>query len=123
MGYTGPLSTENGATTAPGIDRIDINPKGAGCTHVWHSEQRAPSAVPKMSLANGLVYAYTKPAREDEVDAWYLTTISFRTGQTVYERLAGTGLGYNSNYAPVSIGPDGTAYVGALGGLIALRDG
>jgi hypothetical protein len=123
FGYTGPLSTENGATTAPGIDRIDINPKGAGCTHVWHSEQRAPSAVPKMSLANGLVYAYTKPAREDEIDAWYLTTISFRTGQTVYERLAGTGLGYNSNYAPVSIGPDGTAYVGALGGLVALRDG
>ena len=44
-------------------------------------------------------------------------------GQTVYQQLAGTGLGYNSNYAPVSIGPDGTAYVGALGGLILLRDG
>ena len=53
----------------------------------------------------------------------YLTALSFRTGETVYERLAGTGLGYNSNYAPVSIGPDGSVYVGALGGLIALRDG
>jgi hypothetical protein len=122
-GYTGPLATENGATTAPGVERIDILPKGAGCTPVWYSDQRAPSAVPKMSLANGLVYLYTKPQREDEIDAWYLTALSFRTGETVYERLAGTGLGYNSNYAPVSIGPDGTAYVGALGGLIALRDG
>src|SRR5262249_55244079 len=28
-----------------------------------------------------------------------------------------------NNYAPVTIGPDGTAYVGVLGGLVAVRDG
>src|SRR5207245_4220302 len=44
------------------------------------------------------------------------------TGQTVYRRLAGTGFGYNNNYAPVTLGPEGSAYVGALGGLVALRD-
>jgi hypothetical protein len=79
--------------------------------------------VPKLSLGNGLVYAYTKPPRTDGIDAWYLTVLSFRSGKTVYQRLAGTGLGYNSNYAPISVGPDGTAYVGALGGLVLLRDG
>jgi hypothetical protein len=79
--------------------------------------------VPKLSLANGLVYAYTKPPRSDGIDAWYLTTLDFRNGKTVYQRIAGTGLGYNSNYAPISIGPDGTAYVGVLGGLVLLRDG
>jgi hypothetical protein len=121
-GYTGPTATTKGASTAPGIERIDINKGGTGCAPVWYSGERAPSAVPKLSLANGLVYAYTKPPRSDEVDAWYLTALSFRTGATVYQQLAGTGLGYNSNYAPVSIGPDGTAYVGALGGLILLRD-
>ncbi|TMK99198.1 MAG: hypothetical protein E6G34_06820 [Actinobacteria bacterium] len=123
FGYTGPTATTNGASTAPGIERIDINTGGTGCSPVWHSPQRAPSAVPKLSLANGLVYAYTKPPRSDEIDAWYLTALSFRTGATVYEQLAGTGLGFNSNYAPVSIGPDGSAYVGALGGLVELRDG
>jgi hypothetical protein len=122
-GYTGPTATTNGASTAPGIERVDINSTGTGCAPVWYSDERAPSAVPKLSLANGLVYAYTKPPRSDGIDAWYLTALSFRTGRTVYERLAGTGLGYNSNYAPVSIGPDGTAYVGALGGLVLLRDG
>jgi hypothetical protein len=90
---------------------------------VWHSDERAPSAVPKLSLAAGLAYTYTKPPRGDGIDAWYLTALSFRTGKTVYSQLAGTGLGYNSNYAPVSIGPDGTMYVGALGGLVRLRDG
>jgi len=122
-GYTGPTATMNGASTSAGIERVDINAGGSGCTHVWSSDERAPSAVPKLSLANGLVYAYTKPPRSDGIDAWYLTAISFRTGKTVYERLAGTGLGFNSNYAPVSIGPDGTAYVGVLGGLVLLRDG
>jgi hypothetical protein len=31
-------------------------------------------------------------------------------------------VGYNNNYAPVTLGPDNTAYVGTLGGLVALRD-
>jgi hypothetical protein len=122
-GYTGPTATTGGASTAPGVERIDINNAGSGCAPVWHSDERTPSAVPKLSLANGVVYAYTKPARTDGVDAWYLTALSFRTGTTVYQRLAGTGLGFNSNYAPISVGPDGTAYVGVLGGLALLRDG
>jgi hypothetical protein len=122
-GYTGPAATIKGASTSPGIERVDINKEGTGCTPVWYSGERAPNAVPKLSLANGLVYAYTKPPRTDEIDAWYLTALSFRTGKTVYARVTGTGLGFNSNYAPVSIGPDGTAYVGVLGGLALLRDG
>jgi hypothetical protein len=122
-GYTGPSATLNGASTAQGIERVDINKEGTGCAPVWYSAERAPSAVPKLSLAAGLVYAYTKPPRSDGIDAWYLTALSFRSGETVYERLAGTGLGFNSNYAPVSVGPDDTSYVGALGGLVLLRDG
>jgi hypothetical protein len=122
-GYSGLAATEQGATTSPGIERVDINDTGSGCRTVWHSDESAPSVVPKLSLANGLVYTYTKPARADGTDAWYLTAIDFRKGNTVYKKLAGTGLGFNNNYAPVSIGPDGTAYVGALGGLVLLRDG
>ena len=78
--------------------------------------------VPKLSLANGLVYTYTKPPRDDGTDAWYFTTIDFHTGQTVYSRLAGTGFGFNNNFAPVTIGPDDRAYVGALGGITEFRD-
>jgi hypothetical protein len=77
--------------------------------------------VPKVSLANGLIYTYTKPPNE-AADPWYFTAIDFRTGETVFKKLAGTGLGYNNNYAPVTIGPDGSVYVGALGGLIRLSD-
>jgi hypothetical protein len=40
----------------------------------------------------------------------------------VWRRLAGEGLGFNNNYAPVTIAPNGAAYVGVLGGLVNFRD-
>ena len=123
FGYTGIAATLNGASTTPGLERVDIDRDGRGCHTVWHSDERAPSVVPKLSLGAGLVYTYTKPARDDLVDAWYLTAIDFDNGKTRWRALAGTGAGYNNNFAPVSIGPDGTAYVGVLGGIVRLADG
>jgi hypothetical protein len=123
-GYTGPTSTENGASTEPGIWRVDVRSDRRGCRVVWRNDDvRAPSSVPKLNLVNGLVYAYEKQARDDNEDLWYLTALDFRTGRRVWRRLAGEGLGYNDNFAPVTFGDDGTFYSGVLGGLVALRDG
>jgi hypothetical protein len=115
-GYSGVAATMNGGVTSPGITRVDV--VNGHCQTIWTSQERAPSVVPKISLGNGLVYTYTKPQRSDNIDAWYLTALDFRTGRTVYRRLAGTGFGYNNNYSPVSLAPDGTAYVGVLGGIV-----
>jgi hypothetical protein len=122
-GYTGPTSVMNGNSTTPGFERVDINSSGTGCVTVWqNTELSAPSVVPKLSLRSGLVYTYTKPQDVNQTDAWYFTAIDFRNGEMVYKRLAGTGLGFNNNFAPVSLGADGTAYVGVLGGLVKLND-
>ena len=129
-GYSGPGATSGGVVTYPGMERVDVNPRG-GCMVRWLSTARAPSVVAKLSLATGLVYTYTKPPDccsptpnpPSGADPWYLTAISFRSGATVFSRLAGVGLGYNNNYAPVSLAPDGAAYVGVLGGLVEFRDG
>lgn len=119
FGYSIAEVEAGGAAIQPGLTRVDIDRDGRGCETVWESEERAPSVVPKLSLGAGLVYTYTYP-REHE--AWYLTAIDFRTGETVYRRLAGGGLGFNNNYAPVTLARDGTAYVGVLGGVTRLRD-
>jgi len=132
-GYTISAAKLGGTPSSPGLTRIDVvkkkkrGKKGKRrkkarfrCRTAWTSNETAPSVVPKLSLANGLVYTYTKPPRQDGLDAWYLTALDFRTGRTAYRRLAGTGFGFNNNYAPVTLGPDGTAYVGVLGGLVAL---
>jgi hypothetical protein len=131
-GYKISAADLTGGPTTPGLARIDVVKKKAKkgkkskkpakfrCRHVWTSDERAPSVVPKLSLANGLVYTYTHPDRSDGIHAWYLTTLDFRSGRTVYRRLAGTGTLFNNNYAPVTLGPDGTAYVGVLGGVVEL---
>jgi hypothetical protein len=122
-GYSGPDATEEGGTTTPGLERVDVRADLKGCRPVWKSNEIAPTVVPKISLANGLVYAYTKPATDDSSDYWYLTALDFATGRTVYRFRAGEGLGYNNNYAPITIGPDnGAVYLGVLGGMVMLRD-
>jgi len=122
-GYTGPAAVEKGGVTAPGLERVDINASGTGCHVVWtNNAERVPTAVSKVSFANGLLYTYTKEDTSPS-DAWYFTALDATTGRLVYKLFAGTGLGYNNNYAPVTLGPDGAAYVGTLGGLVELRDG
>ena len=133
-GYQISAGNLSGGATAPGLTRIDVvkkKPKKRRksrkrkmrakfrCRSVWTSDEHAPSVVPKLSLNNGLVYTYTHPPRSDGTDAWYLTALDFHSGRTFYRRLAGTGFGFNNNYAPVTLGPDGTAYVGVLGGVVA----
>jgi hypothetical protein len=120
-GYVDIKSTQNGLTTEPGITRIDVD--AAGCHTVWTNEKETiPTVVTKMSLETGLIYTYTKDKGPETTDAWYLTAIDFRTGKTVFKQLAGTGTLYNNHYAPLFLGPNGTAYVGILGGLVAIRD-
>ena len=118
-GYTGPFAVMNGRTTTPGIERVDVGRRG--CRTVWRSSEIAPTVVPKLSLSTGLVYAYTKPSR-GSADDWYLTALDFCSGRTVYRRYTGSSLGYNNNYAPITLGPDGAAYVGVLGGLVRIAD-
>jgi len=123
FGYRSLLSTVFGGTTEPGITRIDLDDDNDSCNIVWTSEEIVPNVVSQVSLATGLEYTYTKDAGPDATDAWYFTAIDFRTGRTVYKRLAGTGILYNSNYSGVYLGPDGkTAYVGVLGGLVRIHE-
>jgi len=113
-----PDATANGNTTRPGVERVDIKAGGRGCRTVWKSSEISPSTVPKMSLASGLMYLYTKP--KGTPDAWYLTAVDFRTGKTVWRRLIGTGLLFNVHYAGITISPKGVLYVGVLGGTVGV---
>jgi hypothetical protein len=117
-------TTLNGGLTSPGMTRIDID--GDGCHVVWtNTTERVPSVVSKVSTRTGLIYTFTKDPDpiNPTVDAWFWAALDFRTGALVWKQLAGTGLGFNNHYAGIVLGRDGTAYVGAVGGLLAIRDG
>jgi hypothetical protein len=125
-GYENFLTTAAGKSTIGGVTRINVvtdtaSETGYSCYEVWTSNEISCTPVPKLSLANGLVYLYTKP-QTCLIDKWYFTTVDFDTGATVYKVLTGTGDGYNNNWAPITISPDGATYIGTLNGLISIRD-
>ncbi|HZY74811.1 MAG TPA: hypothetical protein VFE40_00715 [Jatrophihabitantaceae bacterium] len=120
-GYRGPQSTLLGKTTAPGIARVQAV-SGGTCNVMWTNQESAPTSVPKVSLASGLLYVYTKPKNNFGLDEWYFTAIDVRTGATVYKQLTGTGIAFNNHYAAIYLGPDGSAYIATLTGLIRIHD-
>jgi hypothetical protein len=119
-GYTGPATTTNGGSTAPGIARVRVGRDSCGT--MWTSQETAPTSVPKASLANGLLYVYAKPAGVAE-DPWYFTAVDVRTGRTAYRRLTGTGPQWNNHYAAIYLGPDEAAYIATMAGVVRLEDG
>jgi hypothetical protein len=136
-GYAGPRpagASTRTADTAPGLVKVAVDFRRGGCHVAWsNTTARIPTVVSKLSLRTGLIYGYTHPAAAEmptlaplpaalAPDAWFFTAFSARTGRQVWSRYTGSGLGYNNNYAPVTLGPDGTAYVGTLGGLLRIAD-
>lgn len=137
-GYTGPLpagATLRSPTTTPGLVRVNVNYKNGGCKMAWsNNTARIPSSVSKANLKTGLVYAYTHPSSAElpwkiaalpealAPDSWFFSAFDIRTGKQVWSQLVGSGLAFNNNYAPISLGRDGAAYVGTLGGLVRIAD-
>jgi hypothetical protein len=119
-GYAGPMSTLLGRATSSGIARVDLD--GDRCRVAWTSHEIAPTSVPKVSLANGLLYAYTKRPTWWGVSAWYLTALDVRTGRTAFSVRTGLGILMNNHYSAVTLAPDGSAYVATLGGMVRVRD-
>ncbi len=123
-GYTDPLGPQSGAITVPGFTRIDIRPHGRGCVKVWtNTMEAAPTVVPKLSTATQIVYTYTQAALPLGMQEWSWVGISAITGETLFTVPAGVGLLANNNYAGITLGPSGTAYLGTIGGIRTLRDG
>jgi len=116
------MQPEDFSNTPGGAMRIDIREDESGCDVIWRSKERSLSVVPKMSAANGIVYLYGPDILEDGNNAWYLKGLDFETGETVFKINTGVGQFYDNNWAPISIGPDGTTYVGSFKGIVAIRD-
>jgi hypothetical protein len=123
-GYQDPFGPQSGALSSPGFARVDVRRGGKGCRTVWANRvERAPSVVPKLSTRTGLLYTYTRDPSTSLDQPYFWTAIDARTGRTAWKVYAGSGLGFNNNYAGIALGNGGSAYLGVLGGIVALRDG
>lgn len=122
-GYDLFVNMIGGRTGVGGMVRVDVAESGHGCELRWSNPIISQTTVAKLSKQTGLVYAYAKdPSVGWGVDAYYLTGIDFETGETVFQQLTGTGMAYDNNWAPITLGPNGCAYVGTLRGLVQICD-
>ena len=119
-GYTSPFSTVLGFGSTGGLSRVEQ--RDGECRVAWTNDADAPSAVPVVSWANGLLYTWTKRSTLWGVAAWYLTAIDVHTGSTAFSVRSGIGTLHDNHHGAVVLGPDGSAYVGTLGGLVRVRD-
>jgi hypothetical protein len=107
-------------TMFPGLTRIDV--EDDWCNTVWTNNSIRMVGVPKLSVYNGLIYAYDYKKGPGSDDGFYFTGVDFHTGQTVFQRLVGRGSSFNS-YGTINLGPDGeSAYMGVLGGIVRVLD-
>ena len=115
----------------PGFERIDIDPNGKDCTKIWVNDRVASTASGKLSTRTGLLYTYARQYddyadQNPETGVWvyYWTALDFRTGEVVWQKMAGTGFKrYDTSWPAVVVGPNETLYAGVYGGLISIRDG
>ncbi len=109
----------------PGLTRVDARrrPEGSySCEEVWASNEKS-IGVFKLSLGSGLVYMYGRD-ESSIATGWYFVAIDFRTGETVYRKHTGMGLGYNNWAGALFLHPaGGVAYSTTIFGLVSMRDG
>jgi hypothetical protein len=129
-GYTDNWQLDGEKPSAPGFERIDINPNGKGCTKVWSNLDVASTNSGKLSTRTGLIYVETRKMDTSLTDAehpygldvYYLTALDFRTGEVVWEKQVGTGYAFDHWYTGLFVGPDKTVYLGVNGGIVSVRD-
>lgn len=107
----------------PGASRIDIDPDGRGCAKVWTNAETATTTSPRLSTKTGLIYTVAREYDDkNDLYVYYWVALDFRTGETVWKKMAGTGERFDSFYPGVVIGPNRALYGGVFGGLIMIRD-
>jgi hypothetical protein len=124
-GYVADFEDFTPTPSEPGFERIDIDPNGKGCTKVWVNKEVVSTTSGKLSTRTGLIYLYERKY-DDQNTVWvyYWTALDFRTGEVVWQKMAGTGYEqYDSSWPALVVGPNKTLYVGVFGGLISIRDG
>ncbi len=110
------------------MERIDIDPNGKDCTKVWVNTEVHTNMVMRLSTRNGLIYTQDrKYDATNDVYAVYWVALDFRTGEVVWEKLAGTfertgPATFDNFWAAMGLGPNGALYGANYGGVTMLRD-
>jgi hypothetical protein len=110
-------STLGSLITQPGFARMNLTPAGVFTVASVNNTISVPSIVSKVSLVSNIVYTYNKTA-----DGWYITGLDATDlNKAIFTNKTGDGVIRNNNYySGLSIGSDGTIWLGVTYGLMKI---
>jgi hypothetical protein len=122
-GFGGPFAPAN--TILPGIERYrvlrDDDGNATGCENVWKNTTSIGNSA-QLATGSGVIWGYgADPAVEDE-NLFYLTATSWETGEDIFRTYIGNERPFDPITGQVHAHPDGAFYLGAVEGLVMMRD-
>ena len=131
-GYPYPAAPEGAEPTRPasapftgGMTRVELRAGGRGCDVRWDTTVRS-AAVPRLSLADGLVYTVQRTNRLNPggdatlLDDYALLAVDAGTGEVRSTRPFGLGLPSDTLQLAGTIAPDGVLWQGTITGLFRI---
>jgi hypothetical protein len=133
-GYENPFRRPH---TEGGLARFDVDPQTGCMTLRWYNPDiDVVTATPKLSRANGLIYAYSrrslgkpvasKPAVQcNEQVEWALLGVDFRTGELAYRLPIFRGeehTHFDNAWGTLSLGPGDALYLAMWNGCLRIAD-
>jgi len=122
-GYPYPALPEGAGDSIPksapfegGMVRIDIRPDRTGCDLIWENDVRS-SAVPKLSLADKLIYTIEK---DGLLDSYFFTAVDPYTGNVSKQKSTGLTMLHNTLQMAGNIGQNRVYWLGTVGDIIRI---
>ncbi len=118
--YEGRFIVENNNPLGSGVTCYEI--KGdygkEKVERIWVNEEVfAPNNVPLVSGGSGVAYVY-----ELKEEKWFLTALDLNNGNILWRKFIGTGMDYNSMYAPLNLNDKKEIYIGLWGKILRVRE-
>jgi len=120
-------SFEDANTIRPGIERYRVLRDGdgnvTGCESLWKNETSFGNSA-QLATQSGVIWGYgADPEVEDRTrNLFYLTATSWETGDEIFRTYIGDQRPFDPITGQVHMHPDGTLYLGAVEGVVMMRD-
>jgi hypothetical protein len=122
-GFGGAFAPAN--TMFPGLERYrvlrDDEGNVTGCENVWKNDTSFGNSA-QLATESGVIWGYGADPDITDTDVFYLTAASWDTGEEIFRAYVGDDKPLDPIAGQVHIHSDGTLYLGALRGVVMMRD-
>lgn len=122
-GFGGPFAPAR--TMNPGIERYRVVRDGdgnvTGCENVWKNTTSFGNSA-QLTTESGVIWGWGADPSVEDKDLFYLTATRWDDGEEIFRTYIGDARPFDPITGQVHLHPDGTLYLGAAQGVIAMRD-